>query len=198
MVCKRRAATRPRLRAAISGHSHRANGSCAQPVRAGRRKKRSSLNEYDSRNSSDRNHWRQRFVSNGRSDRCSGTQDRHSFRRTVRCDHRRKIIRAAGLFFAAARPWTSDPAARTKSSGEHLRAAFAERSLDHLRHRRRKFAGKIRTAGCSASVAVLRSNQPAKWTYIFRRGHRGPHRLRRTDQCGSCAICSRKPRASSR
>src|SRR5207237_2544252 len=102
--------------------------------------------------------WRcrlQRAVSNGGSPRRHGTSDQYAFWVALRHARRRNAERAPGLFPAATRAWPSDSAARNKSSGEYLRAAFTQRSLDHLGGGRGQFAGKIRAAGCSLAFAVL-------------------------------------------
>src|SRR6266581_8735921 len=119
------------------------------------------------RSSSDRNYWRQRLVSNGRAARCDRAKDRDSIWTTFGLARGRPSEWQAGLFFAATRSWPSAFAARVESSGQHLRAAFAQRALDCFRDRSREFAGKICAAGCLVAFAVLRPRQPAPRAHFF-------------------------------
>src|SRR5882724_2233917 len=67
--------------------------------------------------SGNRNHWRQRPLSDGGITRRDRTQDRHTIWAAVGHTRWRNIKRASGLLFAAARPRPSDSAARNKLSG---------------------------------------------------------------------------------
>src|SRR6266699_2862114 len=68
--------------------------------------------EDEFRHTSDWNHRRQRFVSDGRGPRAKRTQDRYAVRTAVGHARWRQSERASGLFFAAARPWSPDFATR--------------------------------------------------------------------------------------
>src|SRR5437667_9178987 len=91
----------------------------------------------EKQNSGNRRHWRQRFVSDERAARCDRTQNRYSVWGAIGHAHWREGGRAAGLFFAAPRARPSAFATRIKSSGQHLRVAFAYRALYHLGDRTR-------------------------------------------------------------
>src|SRR5881628_3469008 len=67
------------------------------------------------RASSDRHHWRQRPVSNGRSPRRHRTQDQYAVWVAIRHARRWNAERAPDLFFATTRTRPPDSAARNKS-----------------------------------------------------------------------------------
>src|SRR5205814_10018407 len=117
--------------------------------------------------------------------------DRHSIWPAVGYPDWRESKRTTGLFFAAT--WTRSPlvAARVESSGEHLRAAFAQRALDHFGYGRWQSAGKICAARCSVAIAVLRSHQLARGPYIFWRRDRSACLIRRADQRWAAEFVSR-------
>src|SRR6266566_4035613 len=108
--------------------------------------KRASSNWY---------HRGQRPISDGRGARCGRTKDRNSVWAAIGHARWRKSKRAPGLFFAATRPRPSNSAARNKSPGQHLRAALAQRPLDHLGSDGGQFTGKICAARCLVAFAVL-------------------------------------------
>src|SRR6266550_1688555 len=109
----------------------------------------------EKRASSNRDHRRQRPISDGRGARCARTQDRDSVWYALRHARWRKSKRASGLFFAATRPGPSNSAARNKSPGQHLRAALAQRPLDYLGSGGGQSTGKICAARCVVAFAVL-------------------------------------------
>src|SRR5205807_8377045 len=123
--------------------------------------------QNERRDSGDRHHWRERFVSDGAIARCDRAKDRDAVWFAFRRANRRKHQRPTGLFFAATRPRSPHSPARTESSCEYLRAALTPCALDHCRHRRRQFAGKIQAARHFAAVAILRPHKFARLPYVL-------------------------------
>src|SRR5438552_15086136 len=116
---------------------------------------------------SNRRHWWQRALSNGGIARRNRTQDRHPIWAALRYAHWRNAERAPGVLPAAPWPRSSDSAARNQSPGQYLRVALAQRLLDYFCGGGGQLAGKICAAGYGLAVAVLRSYQQPRGSYVF-------------------------------
>src|ERR1700686_2520447 len=132
---------------------HRASGIVTQTGRPGH----NELNER--RDFSDRDHWWQRPLSDGRRGGRRRAPRSDAIWGSFRRNHWRSHARTAGVLLAAAWARTSPAPTRAEPSREHLRAPLAESALDHLRDGRRKPAGTIRAAGRAAAFAIFRSNE---------------------------------------
>jgi len=118
---------------------------------------------------------RNRGIHRGR-----GIRGGDAFRSTLRPDRGRPVRRTQGLLSTTSWPRASAAADRAESSRQHLGAALSRRALDRGRDRSRIAPGGVSPARHRASRPVLRPDEPAGASHLFRERDRRPCRFRRT------------------